>query len=64
MVAAGYIIEILFGMVGLIPTERDAQVVDASISWNCTSFLNIAFLLLRPLLSSASCAPTVSRCCA
>ena len=29
---------------GLVPTERQAQVVEASISWNYTTWLNIVFL--------------------
>ena len=51
MVAAGYVIEIVFGVLGLIPTERNAKVVDASISWNYTTYLNIAFLLLAAALA-------------
>ncbi len=50
MVTAGYAIEILFGVTGLTPTERDAKVVDAGISWNYTTWLNIAFLVLAAAL--------------
>jgi uncharacterized protein len=50
MVVAGYVIEIVFGVLGLIPSERNAKVVDASISWNYTTYLNIAFLLLAAAL--------------
>jgi uncharacterized membrane protein YraQ (UPF0718 family) len=50
MVAAGYFIEISFGVFGLVPTERNANVVDDSISWNYTTYLNIAFLLLAAAL--------------
>ena len=50
MVLAGYVIEVLFGVAGLVPTERDARVVDASISWNYTTFLNIVFLALGATL--------------
>ncbi len=46
MVIAGYIVEVLFGALGLIPAERTANVTDAGVSWNYTTFLNIAFLLL------------------
>ena len=46
MAGAGYIIEILFGALGLIPTERNAQVIEAQISWTYTTWLNIAFLIL------------------
>jgi uncharacterized membrane protein YraQ (UPF0718 family) len=46
MVIAGYVVEFLFGALGLIPAGRTAKVTDAGISWNYTTFLNIAFLLL------------------
>ena len=44
MAAAGLIVEILFGALGLIPTERNAQVVESSVSWNYTTVLNLFFL--------------------
>jgi uncharacterized membrane protein YraQ (UPF0718 family) len=50
MVAAGYLVEILFGGLGLIPTERNAKVVEASIQWNYTTVLNIVFLILAGAL--------------
>ncbi len=50
MVAAGYVIEVLFGLLHLIPAERTAKVVEASISWNYTTYLNIAFLILAGAL--------------
>jgi hypothetical protein len=50
MVAAGWIVELLFGVLGLIPDERDAKVVEASVSWNYTTFLNIVFLALSAIL--------------
>jgi uncharacterized protein len=50
MVAAGYLVELLFGGLGLIPTERNAKVVEASIQWNYTTVLNIMFLILAGLL--------------
>jgi uncharacterized membrane protein YraQ (UPF0718 family) len=50
MVLAGYAIEIIFSFLHLVPAERAAKVTDASISWNYTSFLNIAFLLLAGAL--------------
>lgn len=46
MVAAGYVIELVFAPLGLVPTERKAKVTEAAISWNYTTWLNIAFLLL------------------
>jgi len=50
MVATGYVIELLFGGLGLIPTERHAKVVETSIQWNYTSALNITFLIVAAAL--------------
>jgi uncharacterized membrane protein YraQ (UPF0718 family) len=46
MVGAGYLVEILFGAINLIPEHRSAMVMEAGISWNYTTWLNIAFLLV------------------
>jgi len=46
MVVAGYLVEILFGGLGLIPAERAAKVSAVGIQWNYTSVLNIIFLVL------------------
>jgi len=46
MVVAGFLVEILFGGLGLIPAERAARVSAAGIQWNYTSVLNIVFLVL------------------
>jgi uncharacterized membrane protein YraQ (UPF0718 family) len=50
MAAAGFAVEILFGALGLIPSERDAKVVEESITWNYTTVLNVAFLVLATVL--------------
>jgi uncharacterized membrane protein YraQ (UPF0718 family) len=50
MVCAGYVVELLFGAAGLIPSERTAMVMEAGISWNYTTWLNIALLLLAAVL--------------
>ncbi|WP_165608068.1 permease [Mycobacterium alsense] len=50
MVAAGYLIELLFGTTGLIPKQRNATVMHAAISWNYTTWLNIAFLAVAAAL--------------
>ena len=50
MVLGGYISEILFGGLGLIPAERTAKVAEAGIQWNYTTVLNIIFLLLAAAL--------------
>ncbi len=50
MVAAGYVIEVVFGPLGFIPDTRHARVTESGITWNYTTFLNIAFLLLAVVL--------------
>jgi uncharacterized membrane protein YraQ (UPF0718 family) len=50
MVGAGYLVEIIFGTTGLIPSQRNATVMEAGISWNYTTWLNIVFLALAALL--------------
>ena len=50
MVTAGYIVELLFGAAGLIPSQRNATVMEAGISWNYTTWLNIIFLILAAAL--------------
>jgi len=51
MVLAGYAVELLFGAAGLIPTDRAARVPEpGDISWNYTTWLNSAFLILAAAL--------------
>ena len=50
MVAGGYLIELLFDGLGLVPAGRHAKVVEASIQWNYTTVLNIIFLALAGAL--------------
>jgi uncharacterized protein len=50
MAAAALIIESIFRILGLVPQERKAQVVEASISFNYTTVLNIIFLLVAGFL--------------
>ena len=50
MAVAALIVEAVFAGLGLIPTERQAQVVEASVSWNYTTWLNVVFLVLGALL--------------
>src|SRR6202046_501149 len=45
MVAAGYLIELIFGTANLIPKQRNATVMQEAISWNYTTWLNIVFLV-------------------
>lgn len=50
MVGAGYLVEILFGVTNLIPEHRGVMVMEQGITWNYTTWLNIAFLILSALL--------------
>jgi len=50
MVGAGYLVELLFGVAGLILAQRSAPVMTEGISWNYTTWLNIAFLVLAAVL--------------
>lgn len=50
MVGAGYFVEFLFGAAGLVPGHRPAMPASEGISWNYTTWLNIAFLLLAAVL--------------
>src|SRR5438067_6607514 len=50
MVASGLVIEVIFGFARLTPTVRNARVVEAHVSWNYTTVLNIVFLALAAIL--------------
>ncbi|MFJ9704440.1 permease [Streptomyces sp. NPDC101234] len=50
MAVAGYVVEFTFGGLGLIPDQADATIPEEGISWNYTTWLNIAFLLLAAAL--------------
>ena len=50
MAAAGYLIEQIYGSLGLIPAGRHAKVIEASVQWNYTTVLNIIFLILAAAL--------------
>ena len=50
MVAAGYLVELLFGAAHLIPTQRNSAVLHSGISWNYTTWLNLAFLAVAAAL--------------
>ncbi|MGD1173514.1 permease [Mycobacterium seoulense] len=50
MVAAGYLVELIFGATRLIPRERNATVMEAAVSWNYTTWLNIASLAVAAIL--------------
>ncbi|WP_255945102.1 permease [Streptomyces odontomachi] len=46
VVIAGYIVEIVFSGLGLIPDQAVAKIPTEGVTWNYTTWLNIAFLLL------------------
>ncbi|HEX5404654.1 MAG TPA: permease [Pseudonocardiaceae bacterium] len=50
MVLAGYLVEVVFGGLGLIPDRASAHLPDDGVSWNYTTWLNIAFLLVAGVL--------------
>lgn len=50
MVLAALLIELLFDLLGLIPSQRSAQIVETSISLNYTTVLNVIFLAIALLL--------------
>jgi uncharacterized membrane protein YraQ (UPF0718 family) len=52
MVVAGLIVEFAFQGLGLVREERDAKVVEASVTLNYTTVLNVVFLGLAAVLVS------------
>ena len=50
MAAAGYVVEIVFGGLGLIPDPATAKLPDQGMSWDYTTWLNIVFLILAAAL--------------
>ena len=50
MVSAGYVVELLFGALGLVPTTRHAKVGEMAIRLDYTTVLNIVFLLVGAAL--------------
>jgi uncharacterized membrane protein YraQ (UPF0718 family) len=50
MAVAALSVEFLFQALGLIPSQRSAQIVEISISFNYTTVLNILFLALAAFL--------------
>ncbi|MFI5688011.1 permease [Streptomyces sp. NPDC051636] len=47
---AGYLVEFAFGGLGLVPDQADATIPEEGVTWNYTTWLNIAFLLLAAAL--------------
>lgn len=50
MAVAGYIVEIVFQLSGLVPQNRNIVAITEGIQWNYTTILNILFLILAAVL--------------
>jgi uncharacterized membrane protein YraQ (UPF0718 family) len=50
MALSGLVVGLVFQAIGLTPTARHAKVVEASITWNYTTVLNIGFLAIAAVL--------------
>lgn len=50
MAAAGYIVEFLFQLLGIIPQNRNVVAVTEGIQWNYTTVLNIIFMVIATVL--------------
>jgi uncharacterized membrane protein YraQ (UPF0718 family) len=50
MAVAGYVVELVFGAFGIIPTNRAATVITARPTWDYTAVLNILFLAIAVAL--------------
>ncbi|MFP3465364.1 permease [Leifsonia sp. SIMBA_070] len=46
MVIAGYVVELVFTPLGLVPENRNLTIAQGGISWNYTTWLNLVFLVL------------------
>ncbi|MCF2129197.1 permease [Strepomyces sp. STD 3.1] len=50
MVAAGYVVQLVFGGLGAVPDRSEATLPDGGVTWNYTTWLNIAFIALALVL--------------
>src|SRR5207247_575515 len=50
MAVSGYVVEFAFGGLGLTPDQAAATIPEEGITWNYTTWLNIAFLLPAAML--------------
>jgi len=50
MAIAGYVVELVFGALGIIPTDRRVEVITHGPTWNYTTVLNIVFLAIAAAL--------------
>jgi uncharacterized membrane protein YraQ (UPF0718 family) len=50
MAAAGYVVELLFGALGIIPHNRQVAAITEGLQWNYTTVLNLIFLVIAAVL--------------
>ncbi len=50
MATAGYVVEVVFGGLGLVPDRASAKIPDQGVTWDYTTWLNIVFLALAVAL--------------
>lgn len=50
MAGAGYVVEVLFGALGIIPTNRNVAAITEGMQWNYTTVLNLFFLVIAAVL--------------
>ncbi|WP_199445496.1 permease [Acidisphaera rubrifaciens] len=50
MAAAGYVVEVMFGAIGLVPAHRHTDVLQAAVGWNHTTVLDILALAASAVL--------------
>ena len=50
MAGAGYVVEFVFGVLGLVPGDRRMQIVHLEVTWNYTTVLNILALGVSAVL--------------
>jgi uncharacterized membrane protein YraQ (UPF0718 family) len=50
MVLAGYAVELIFNLLHLVPSTRNAAVIEPHLAWNYTTWLNLAFLAMAAVL--------------
>lgn len=50
MALAGYVVELLFGALGIIPTNRQVAAITEGMQWNYTTVLNLVFLAVAAIL--------------
>jgi uncharacterized membrane protein YraQ (UPF0718 family) len=50
MAGAALVLELLFNLLGLIPQQRNSQIIETSITFNYTTVLNIIFLAIAAFL--------------